>query len=127
MACEGGCVEWRGATTGGYGQVWVADRKKLDYVHRVIYETLVAPIPDGLVIDHLCKNRRCVNINHLEVVTRNENSRRGSSKLANTHCYRGHRFTKETTAMNNRGWRICKICNRANVKKCTDNKKLFTN
>lgn len=74
------CWLWTAAKSGvGYGliQEGRADQKLL-YAHRFIYEFCVAPIPDGLVIDHLCRVRHCVNPEHLEVVTLEENSRRGN-------------------------------------------------
>lgn len=59
----------------GYGQVRVAGKTML--VHRAAYEILVGPIPAGLDLDHLCRNRACYNPDHLEPVTRKENLRRG--------------------------------------------------
>lgn len=72
VATDSGCVEWVGQITGGgYGRYrgWMA--------HRIAYEADVGPIPAGLDIDHLCRNRRCINPAHLEPVTRKENLRRG--------------------------------------------------
>ena len=60
----------------GYGIVTICGKKY--YTHRVAYEELVGPIPDGLVLDHLCRNRRCCNPEHLEPVTDGENTRRGN-------------------------------------------------
>lgn len=75
-----GCWTWTGTTTAaGYGQITERDgpRSRRLYTHRVSYEALVSPIPDGLVIDHLCRNTLCANPDHLEPVTRGENLRRG--------------------------------------------------
>lgn len=71
----GGCWEWTRATRNGYGAVGIG--QKVVYVHRWVYEDMVAEIPDGLVIDHLCENRRCANPEHLDVVTPTVNKERG--------------------------------------------------
>jgi hypothetical protein len=73
------CWLWKAAKVpSGYGQFRVGDH--LERAHRVAYEMVVGPIPDGLTIDHLCKNPWCVNPAHLEPVTMLENlSRRGRS------------------------------------------------
>ena len=83
------CWNWTGEISGqGYGRY----RKKM--AHRVVYEALVGPIPEGLCIDHLCRNTRCVNPKHLEPVTSRENTLRGIGPSANharrTHCNYGH-------------------------------------
>jgi hypothetical protein len=71
------CWEWQGGSTPqGYGRT-KGDHGKLVPAHRYFYELHIGPIPEGLVIDHLCKNPPCVNPDHLETVTVTENNRRG--------------------------------------------------
>jgi hypothetical protein len=72
---EVGCWEYTQTVGGGYAQFFVEPGVKV-YAHRYAYELLVGPIPEGLDLDHLCRNRRCVRPSHLEPVTRSENVRR---------------------------------------------------
>jgi hypothetical protein len=73
-----GCWDWQGSLNPrGYGKVGTGGRHGTGLVHRVVYELFVGSIPDGLTIDHLCANKRCVNPMHLEPVTAEENHRRG--------------------------------------------------
>jgi hypothetical protein len=83
-----GCWNWTGALTSnlpgkGYGRIQVGPKLKL--THRVAYEALVGPIPEGLDLDHLCRNRKCCNPAHLEPVTRRENLLRGDTLTAAHH------------------------------------------
>ena len=86
------CWEWTGARATGYGQVWFEGR--VQQAHRIVYEALIGPIPEGFELDHLCRNRCCVNPAHLEPVTSRENTMRGvgptAINAAKTHCKRGH-------------------------------------
>lgn len=69
------CWQWQGCTNGtGYGQISLD--AKMRYAHRLAYELMVGPIPEGLVIDHLCRNKGCVNPDHLEAVTTEVNNAR---------------------------------------------------
>lgn len=109
-----GCWLWEGPGMGnGYG-VFNVGFKHLS-AHRFAYEMLKGPIPPGLTIDHLCRNRACVNPDHMEPVTNVENVMRGESLAAQnarkTHCMRGHEFTVENTNTNG-GRRQCRACNR---------------
>ena len=105
------CWEWTAAKQKGYGAVTI--KRKVYRAHRVIYELLVGPIPEGLDLDHLCRNRACIRPSHLEPVSRGENIRRGSSHIAQqsaqTHCVHGHEFTEANTSWW-KGHRSCRVC-----------------
>lgn len=105
----GDCWQWLAATNSrGYGHFW--DGTRLQYAHRFIWQELVGPIPEGLTIDHLCRNKRCVNPDHLEVVEPTVNWRRAPH--ANTRkqvCSRGHAFDEANTEIY-RGKRKCLAC-----------------
>lgn len=110
------CWEWIGAKdSSGYGSMGVRNRK-ICSAHRLSYEHYIGPIPADKVIDHLCRNRSCVNPKHLELVTRRENTMRGETiptrNAAKTHCKYGHEFTKENTYITTKGLRQCRECGR---------------
>lgn len=110
-----GCWVWsRGTNNRGYGVIWFDGRKQL--AHRVIYTMVVGPIPDGMVIDHLCRNTRCVRPDHLEAVTQLVNIARGYSppnlNSRKTHCPAGHAYTESNTRYNKHGYRECRECKR---------------
>jgi hypothetical protein len=121
-----GCTIWTGAlTTGGYGLMSADGRDRL--VHRIAYELLVGPIPEGAQVDHTCHNRdlscsggpclhrRCINPHHLEAVTGRENTLRSThttpgGNARKSHCAAGHAFDETNTYLRPTGGRACKRC-----------------
>jgi hypothetical protein len=88
---DAGCWVWLGLKSpDGYGRTAVGGRDV--HTHRAVYECLVGPIPDGLQLDHLCRNRACCNPAHLEPVTQIENIRRGAAgpRPPGSICFAGH-------------------------------------
>lgn len=111
---EGGCWKYLGAIKdNGYGVFSDGNRKQV-YAHRFSFEAANGTIPFGLVIDHLCRNRWCVNPAHLEAVTQLVNLERGENKnfvrRANKICKRGHFQDKNNTLLRPDGRRYCKLC-----------------
>ena len=118
-----GCWWWMGSLTkDGYGQFHLGAQNRPRAAlraHRLAYEMLIGPIPEGLVLDHLCCYKRCVNPAHLEPVTLQENFKRGGANISKTHCPYGHAYDTHNTRY--RGYRIrgrrgvgriCKACDR---------------
>ncbi|OZC50545.1 hypothetical protein CH289_16090 [Rhodococcus sp. RS1C4] len=107
------CWPWlRSTLAGGYGRYRLPTKHVL--AHRFAYELVVGPVPEGLTLDHTCRNRICVNPSHLDPVTMRENTLRGESVPAvnarKTHCVRGHEFTTENTYPIPAGGRACRTC-----------------
>jgi hypothetical protein len=122
-----GCWLWTACKSErGYGRIGVGG--KALRAHRVAYEIFVGPIPDGLCLDHLCRNTSCVNPEHLEPVTCKVNVQRGmagqnkrEAAKARTHCLLGHELTPENTLIRFSGhgaWRFraCRICHNEQTK-----------
>jgi hypothetical protein len=115
------CWLWKGKKIkGGYGQLTRAGR--FVYAHRYAYEMAHGPIPEGRQVDHLCRNRLCVNPAHLEVVSQQENIRRGHAgkatgarSRARTHCGKGHPFDERNTRWY-KGERCCRECARLHAR-----------
>lgn len=116
-----GCWEWVAFRYAGYGRFHYRGRPQKS--HRVAYVALIGEIPDGLELDHLCRNPPCCNPAHLEPVTRSENILRGLRPLretSKTHCPKGHPYDEQNTylkpeTVNGRRHRGCRACERDRI------------
>lgn len=116
------CWIWMGSHNGTeYGKFWL--KGKTIYAHRISYFLAYGKIEPEYEIDHLCKNRRCVNPSHLEKVTGKINKNRGNSfsglNIKRTHCSNGHELTEDNLCENYllRGQKVCKTCLREQEEK----------
>lgn len=113
------CQLWTGRLDpDGYPIFTVGRGKKKRYTmaaHRIAYQVHRGPIPERLTLDHLCRVRHCVNPDHLDPCTIEENTRRSTlapsqKNRAKTHCKNGHEFTEQNTKTNAKGYRSCRTC-----------------
>ena len=111
------CRIWPGSKTEkGYGIIVIEGRRRR--VHRVLWEIINGSVPEGLVLDHLCRRPACANPYHLEAVTSGENTRRGLIGLRSalrTHCPQGHEYSTDNLRPN-RPSRECRICHRTQTR-----------
>jgi hypothetical protein len=127
---EDGCWLWtRPLTNEGYARLnWKhQDGPNVPGGHRVVLAAIGQPVPMGMVVDHACRNRACINPDHLDVVVQRENVMRspiaiGALNAAKTHCAQGHHYSADNTYV----WRstkrsttvrICKTCQRAHARR----------
>jgi len=124
------CWEWTAYLNyDGYGQFQLNRKPKL--AHRLSYEDKYGEIPAGLEINHLCRNRCCINREgHLEAITHKENCEKslsgfagGLRQRAKTHCPHGHEYSKENTYFFPNGKRMCRTCHRIRSRQNRQRKK----
>ena len=107
------CWEWIGSTRGGYSQFWFMGINILG--HKFSYEFFNGHIPKGMTVDHICRNKLCVNPFHLDLVTRRENVLRGTNQImknaTKTHCPNNHEYSGDNLKFTKMG-RVCATCAR---------------
>lgn len=110
------CRIWQRATTShGYGVERVDGR--LRGAHVIEWEKENGPVPKGMDLDHLCRQKPCVRPDHLEPVTRRENIRRGIKGVLTTHCPQGHAYDSQNTYITPSGHRRCRACRRIGMRR----------
>lgn len=123
---ETGCMEFTGSLyKNGYGQIW--NGKRTEQAHRVSYRFYVGEIPADKEIDHLCRNRCCVNPAHLALVTHQENIARSQTVMGEnarkTHCMRNHPLSGENLIITKQNTRQCRICSNMRARIAKQRKK----
>lgn len=123
------CIVWTACQDGrGYGFFQVGDRSIR--AHRWLWEHENGPVPAGMQLDHLCRNRLCVNPKHLEPVTQRENILRGECPAAvnarKTHCVRGHELSGANLVVRRDGARSCRTCANATKRAYKARRKVST-
>lgn len=116
---DGGCWLWN-STLNSRGYARMGMYSRLILMHRWSYILFKGDIPQGLVLDHLCRTPNCVNPDHLEVVTQLENILRSdcpsSLHARATHCPQGHPYDEQNTRVSKRGGRDCRACKREKMR-----------
>lgn len=118
-----GCWVWLASLSSGYGQFYTGagDQKKKWKSHRYAYEVMIGPIPEGLDLDHLCRNRACINPYHLDPVPNDVNHLRATSFALQGACQRGHVDNPRNTRTFPSGKKYCRVCalerQRANIER----------
>lgn len=102
-----------------YARTTIKGKNK--YAHRIAYEFAFGKIPDDMTIDHLCRNKSCINVAHMEVVSRGENTKRRF--IYQTHCKNGHLLAGSNLEYQSSGYRRCRTCSLASKRKY--NKKVY--
>lgn len=110
---DGDCLIWQGAVNSrGYGSVGGGRRGYTLLAHRVVFTEEVGPIEDGMTVDHMCANKLCMNVFHLQLVTAGENARLKNERQ--THCKNGHALSGDNLRLNKKktGYvhRVCRTC-----------------